>query len=210
MKIPPAFGLYAILTDPVKGYEYMTKLFVACKIAFIQLRMKNEPIDLIRKTAEKLRSITEGSTSKLIINDFPDVAAAVGADGVHIGQEDIPYVKARSLMEPGAIIGLSTHSPAQIRDACGLKPDYVGIGPVFSTPTKKKPDPVIGIDGMKAMLALAAVPAVVIGGIDLTNFRSVLDAGAENFCMVRALMRSKSPEETLKKVLSVYREYYPL
>jgi thiamine-phosphate pyrophosphorylase len=210
MEIPSAFGLYAILTDPVKGCEYMAGLFVANEIAFIQLRMKNEPMDLIRKTAEKLRSITEGSASRLIINDFPDVAAASGADGVHIGQEDMPYKKARSLMGPGAIIGLSTHTRAQMLDACKLKPDYVGIGPVFITPTKTKPDPVIGIEGMKAMLAAATVPAVVIGGIDLTNLRSVLDAGAKNFCMVRALMRSGNPEKTLKNVLSVYREYYPL
>jgi thiamine-phosphate pyrophosphorylase len=210
MKIPPVFGLYAILTDPLKGYEYTARLFVDYRVAFIQLRMKNEPMDVVMKTAEKLCLITAGSASHLIINDHPEIAAAVGAGGVHLGQEDMPYEKARSLVGPEAVIGLSTHSPAQVREASRLRPDYIGIGPVFSTPTKKKPDPVVGIDGMKTMLGLAAVPAVVIGGIDLNTLRAVLDAGAANFCMVRALMQQGNPEKTLKNVLSVYREYYPL
>jgi thiamine-phosphate pyrophosphorylase len=209
MKIPETFGLYAILTDPVKGYEYTAKLFVDHKIAFIQLRIKNEPIAVIRKTAENLRSITAGSASRLIINDFPDVTAATGADGVHIGQCDMPYKKARLIAGPDAVIGISTHSPDQTLRACRLKPDYIGIGPVYPTPTKEKPDRVIGIEGMKEMLALATVPAVVIGGIDMTNLRDVLNAGARNFCMVRQLMRAEDPEKTLKEALNIYKEYRP-
>jgi len=210
MKIPETFGLYAILTDPVKGYEYTAKLFVDCKIAFIQLRMKKEPENVIRKTAEKLLAITAGSCSKLIINDYPDIAADAGAGGVHLGQDDMPYEKARAIVGPSAIIGISTHSPEQTRSACTLKPDYIGIGPVYPTPTKAKPDRVIGIDGMKKMLTLATVPAVAIGGIDLSNLREVLDAGARNFCMVRQLMQTENPENGLKKALKIYGEYYPL
>jgi thiamine-phosphate pyrophosphorylase len=210
MKIPETFGLYGILTDPVKGYEYTAELFVDYRIAFIQLRMKKEPENVIRKTAQRLRLITESSVSKLIINDYPDIAADAGAGGVHLGQEDMPYEKARSIVGPDSVIGISTHSPDQTLKVCTLKPDYVGIGPVFITPTKKKPDPVIGIDGMKAMLATATVPAVVIGGIDLANLRNVLDAGAKNFCMVRQLMLSENPEKPLKEALKIYREYCPL
>ena len=209
MKIPETFGLYAILTDPVKGYEYTAKLFVDHKIAFIQLRIKNQPIAVIRKTAEKLRLITAGSASRLIINDFPDVAAAAGADGVHIGQDDMPYEKTRSIIGPNAVIGISTHTPDQTLRACALKPDYIGIGPVYPTPTKNSPDAVIGINGMKEMLALATVPAVVIGGIDMTNLRDMLNAGARNFCMVRQLMRAEDPEKVLKEVSNIYKEYYP-
>jgi len=210
MKIPMVFGLYAILTDPVKGYEYTARLFVDHTISFIQLRMKIEPIDIIRKTAEKLCSITAGSASRLIINDYPEIAAQAGACGVHIGQDDMPYEKARSIVGAGAVIGISTHSPGQTRRACMLKPDYIGIGPVYPTPTKTRPDPVTGIDGMKEMLSLATVPAVVIGGIDCLNLREVLAAGARNFCMVRQLMQADDPEKILKEVLSIYKEYYPL
>ena len=210
MKIPETFGLYAILTDPVKGYEYTAKLFIDHRIAFIQLRMKKEPENVIRKTAERLLTITAGSASRLIINDYPEIAAQAGAAGVHIGQDDMPYEKARSIVGPGAIIGISTHSPGQTLKACMLKPDYIGIGPVYPTPTKTRPDPVIGIDGMKEMLSLATVPAVVIGGIDCLNLRGVLAAGARNFCMVRQLMHADDPEKILKEALTLYKEYYPL
>lgn len=209
MKIPETFGLYAILTDPVKGYEYTAKLLVDHRIAFVQLRMKNAPLDVIRRTAEKLHLITAGSDSRLIINDDPDIALDACADGVHLGQDDMPYEKARAIVGPEAVIGLSTHSPEQTRIACALKPDYIGIGPVYPTPTKAKPDPVIGIEVMKTMLSLATVPAVAIGGIDLKNLREVLDAGAKNFCMVRQLMRSANPEKVLLKALKIHREYYP-
>jgi thiamine-phosphate pyrophosphorylase len=209
MKIPETFGLYAILTDPVKGYEYITKLFVDRKVAFIQLRMKKEPECVIRKTAEKLLAITAGSSSKFIINDSPEIAAQVGAHGVHLGRDDMPYTTARSIVGPDAIIGLSTHSPDQTTFACALKPDYIGIGPVYATPTKVIPDPVLGIDGMKKMLARATVPAVAIGGIDLSNLRDVLTAGARNFCMVRQLMQAADPEKILKKIFTIYKEYYP-
>ena len=210
MKIPPAFGLYAILTDPLKGYEYTAKLFVDYRIPFIQLRMKKEPAEVIRSVADTLRSITEGSASLLIINDHPEIAAAAGAGGVHLGQDDMPYEQARSIVGPDSVIGISTHSPSQTRSACTLKPDYIGIGPVYPTPTKVNPDRVIGIDGMKEMLTLATVPAIAIGGIDLTNLREVLDAGARNFCMVRQLMQAEKPEKILKDTLKVFGEYYPL
>lgn len=207
MKIPERFGFYAIMSDPLKGYDYMARLFVDYQIAFIQLRMKNTPIDAIRKQAEIVFKITEGSNSHFIINDFPEIAATVGADGVHIGQEDMAYDKARSIVGANAVVGISTHSPDQTRLACGLNPDYIGIGPVFPTPTKAKPDKVIGVDGMKAMLSLATVPAVAIGGIDLSNLHAILDAGANNFCMVRQLMSVDDPERTLKQVLKIYKEY---
>lgn len=209
MKIPETFGLYAILTDPVRGYEYTAKLFADFRLPFIQLRMKKEPEDVIRKTAEKLLTIIAGSGSRLIINDHPDIAAAVCAAGVHVGQDDMPYENARRIVGPGAIIGISTHTPEQTLKACTLRPDYIGIGPVYATPTKNKPDPVIGIHGMKAMLAAATIPAVVIGGIDLTTLREVLDAGAKNFCMVRPLMKARHPEKPLIEALKIYREYYP-
>jgi thiamine-phosphate pyrophosphorylase len=206
-KTPSSFGLYAILTDPSKGYEYMTRLFVDYQIAFIQLRMKKESQEIIKLTAEKLLKIIDGSNSRLIINDSPEIAAQVNAHGVHIGQHDIPYEKARSIAGETSIIGISTHSPFQTIKACALMPDYIGVGPVFPTPTKVNPDPVITINGLKEMLAQTTVPAVAIGGIDLSNLRDVLFAGAKNFCMVRQLMNAVNPENTLKEVLAIYREY---
>ncbi|MBN1130179.1 MAG: thiamine phosphate synthase [Chitinispirillaceae bacterium] len=208
MEIPNTFGLYAILTDPVKGYEYMTRLLVDHGASFIQLRMKQEPAGTILANAERLRAITAGSGSRLIINDHPGIAAKVNADGVHLGQEDLPFADARAIVGPNAIIGLSTHSPAQTIAACALRPEYIGVGPVFPTPTKAKADPALGLDGMKTMLAAATVPAVAIGGIDLTNLRDVLSAGARNFCMVRQLMQAKEPEKVLMEVGKICGEFF--
>ncbi len=200
MKIHSPFGLYAILTDPVKGYEYMAKLFVDHRVAFIQLRMKKEPVDVIKYNAEKLHAIIAGTSSRFIINDYPEIAAQIGSDGVHIGQSDRPYAEVRALMGQSAIIGISTHSSKQTITACAMHPDYIGIGPVYPTPTKENADPVIGIIGLQRMLAVATVPAVAIGGIDLANLRKVLDAGAQNFCMVRQLMKADDPEKVLKEI----------
>jgi thiamine-phosphate pyrophosphorylase len=208
MPFAATFGFYAILTDPLRGYEYCTEVLVNAEIPFVQLRIKDRPESEILPIAKKMRSITQGTGTKLIINDFPEVARACEADGVHIGQGDMSISDVRRVVGPDTIIGLSTHSPDQTIAACTLQPDYIGIGPVFPTPTKKKHDPVIGIEGMKAMLAVATVPAVVIGGIDLTNINEVLDAGAVNFCMVRQFTRSAEPEKTVAEIMRVRSGYF--
>ncbi len=209
MPIPAQFGFYAILTNPLRGYEHCTEILVDAGIAFVQLRIKDTAPTDILPVAVMMRKITLGSSTRLIINDSPDIAWACGADGVHIGQEDMQYDAARKIVGPDAVVGISTHSPDQTKAACRLCPDYIGVGPVFPTPTKMNPDPVIGIDGMKSMLAAATVPAVAIGGIDLTNLRRVLDAGAKNFCMVRQFTQSKNPEKVIREIRRVYAEFYP-
>ncbi|MFP4163012.1 MAG: thiamine phosphate synthase [Chitinispirillaceae bacterium] len=205
----PDFGFYSVLTDPIRGYKYMTELLVDYQIPFVQLRVKNAPRDFIREKALDMRRITEGSQTRLIINDDPHIAAEVDADGVHVGQDDMPYEQVKELVGENKIIGLSTHSPLQTIEACRYKPHYIGIGPVFPTPTKKNPDPVIGLEGMKAMLSKTTVPGVCIGGIDLENLPLVLEAGAVNFCMVRQFTGSENPERVLKEILKIYGEFYP-
>jgi thiamine-phosphate pyrophosphorylase len=207
VKIPSHFGFYGILTEPVRGYEYLTEVFVAHEIALVQLRIKDAPSAHIGSIAGKLRRLTVGTKTKLIINDDPDLAACVGADGVHIGQNDASYQDARKIVGEKAIIGVSTHTVMQAKQACALFPDYIGVGPVFPTPTKKAPDPVIGVETMSAMLSAAAVPAVAIGGITLENLPDVLRAGARNFCMVRPLNQSEEPEKVLKEILKLYGDF---
>jgi thiamine-phosphate pyrophosphorylase len=202
--LPPRFGFYSVLTDPLKGYDYMTSLLVDNGVRLVQLRMKDAPEDVVIDTALRMRKITDGSGTLLIINDSPRIAVEVGADGSHIGQNDMQYEQARSIAGDDMIIGISTHSTQQATDACLKRPDYIGAGPVFPTPTKKIPDPTIGIDGMKEILKVSAVPAVCIGGIDLKNLPQVLEAGAENFCMVRQFTQSGNPGQVLKEILRIY------
>ncbi len=202
------FGFYAILTNPVKGYEYLANVCVEYEVPFVQLRMKVATEYEALLIAEKLRYITENSSTRLIINDFPWVAVDSAADGVHVGQDDMPYDEVLEIVGLDMIIGVSTHNPDQTEKACEKRPDYIGIGPVFATPTKKIPDPVLGLEGMKKMVEKATVPAVCIGGISLELLPEVLKAGAKNFCMVRPVCDSPNPAKIIKKILAVYNEHF--
>lgn len=194
-------GFYGILTNPVVGYEKLTEIMVEKGIRIIQLRMKDVPEEELLAVAGKLRPLIPSSV-KFIINDSAAVAKECGADGVHLGQGDMAYEAARELLGKDAIIGLSTHNPTQTRAACALNPDYIGVGPVYATPTKKIPDPVLGISGMQAMLAVATVPAVCLGGIDHDNVDSVLQGGAQNICAVRCVNASLAPGAELDRMLA--------
>jgi thiamine-phosphate pyrophosphorylase len=200
-----SFGFYAILTNPVIGYGRLAGILVKYGVPFLQLRMKDASRNDVWRTARALRTITAGSGTRFIINDDPRLAADIGADGVHLGQTDMGYADARRVVGDDAIIGLSTHNRDQMRAACECNPDYVGVGPVFSTPTKKTPDPTIGIQGMRDLLGIATVPAVAIGGITVENLAEVVGAGAQNFSLVRPLNESRNPEAVLKQILEAYR-----
>jgi len=199
---------YGILSEPLLGHERLAEAMVEKGIPFIQLRMKNAPPTALLAVARSLRRIIPAEI-RFIVDDDPRVARDSGADGVHLGQQDMPLAQARGLLGPEALIGLSTHDPAQTRAACALAPDYIGVGPVFATPTKEKPDPVIGLDGMAAMLSLATVPAVVLGGIDLSNAGAVLRAGARNLSAVRCVNRAPDPGAVLDRFLGLLREAAP-
>jgi thiamine-phosphate pyrophosphorylase len=129
----------------------------------------------------------------LIINDRPDIALAVGADGVHLGQDDLPSEAARSLLGPDAIIGLSTHNIAQVQAAAKLPIDYIAIGPIFATATKVNPEPTVGLDGLRRVRELiGAVPLVAIGGITTDNAAQVIAAGADAVAVVSALLTGQA------------------
>lgn len=138
--MPDEFGLYLVLTDPVAGYEYCTEAAVETGVCYVQLRMKRRPRSKILEMAKRLRRITAGSTTRFIVNDDVEVARQCGADGVHVGQDDMTLDEARRRWpEPGKIFGLSTHNEEQEASARKLAPDYVGVGPVYPTSTKDKP-----------------------------------------------------------------------
>jgi thiamine-phosphate pyrophosphorylase len=206
MAIPVDFGFYGILTNPVVGYERLAEIMVQCFVPFIQLRMKDTPKKTILKKARSIRKITQGTQSRFIINDNPLLALESGADGVHLGQEDTSYEKAREILGPNSIIGISTHTVEQTISACAINPDYIGIGPVFSSATKKEADPTIGIDGLKKMLQKATVPAVAIGGISQYNARLVIDAGARNVAAIGCITQSADPANPLEQLIRVIEE----
>lgn len=202
------FGLYVILTDPVAGYAACAEAAVAEGIRFLQLRMKNRPPEEVLHTAGVIRRITHGSGTLFIVNDDVRIAAEAGADGVHLGQSDMDIEKARRIWgEPEKIYGLSTHSRLQAETAAAAHPDYIGVGPVFKTPTKAMPDPVLGLEEMGGIIRAIDVPAVAIGGINETNLAAVLARGAVNFAAVRPVMQSPEPRMVIGNLMRIWMDH---
>jgi len=157
----------------------------------IQLREKHASPDEFYRAAEKALEIARSYGVKIIINDRVDIALALKADGVHLGQDDLPPAGARKLLGNQAIIGYSTHNTSQILAAREFPVDYLAIGPIFETNSKENPDPVVGLDGLSLVRqALGEFPLVAIGGITETNFKAVLAAGADSVAVIGSLLSS--------------------
>jgi len=202
-----AFGLYLVMTDPVAGYEACAAAAVRCGVRYLQLRMKEAPRDAVLETALRVREITLGSDTLFIVNDDVTIARDVDADGVHLGQRDLSLDEARRLWPaPGKRFGLSTHNERQALLASRLSPDYIGVGPVFATPTKAVPDPVLGLERMASIVRSSPVAAVVLGGIDGGNLAEVLRRGARNFCVMRAVNRRPDPETAIRELQCIWRQ----
>jgi thiamine-phosphate pyrophosphorylase len=200
------FGLYLVMTDPVAGYDACAAAAVRCGVRYLQLRMKGAQRDAVLETAHRVRAITRGSGTLFIVNDDVAIARDADADGVHLGQGDMSIDAARRLWPvQGKRFGLSTHDERQAVLASRLSPDYIGVGPVFATPTKAVPDPVLGPGRMASIVRSSPVPAVAIGGIDLGNLAEVLRRGARNFCVVRAVNRRPDPETAIRELQGVWR-----
>lgn len=156
---------------------------------FVQLREKNRQALDFYNEAKAALTIARQRGIQLIINDRADIALALGASGVHLGQDDLPPDAARKLLGEKFIIGYSTHNVAQAIAAASLPVDYVAIGPIFETGTKANPDPTVGLDGLRTVRdAVGQTPLVAIGGITLENAPSVIEAGADSVAVISALL----------------------
>jgi thiamine-phosphate pyrophosphorylase len=156
----------------------------------IQLREKNMTVREMVEVGSKLQELARRYCATFIINDHVDVALAIDADGVHLGQDDLSVSEARAKLGSKKIIGLSTHSLEQALAAAALPLDYLGVGPVFTTPTKPEALPV-GLELVANVSRRLTVPFVAIGGIDETNLEQVLDAGASNVAVIRAVVAAE-------------------
>jgi thiamine-phosphate pyrophosphorylase len=205
-----AFGLYLVLTSPVAGYDACMAAAVERGVRYVQLRMKDARREDVISVGKRLADIARGSTTKLIINDDVEVARAVDADGLHVGQSDMSIEIARQLWPASQrkVFGLSTHDEVQATRAEVLSPDYIGVGPIFPTPTKRIPDPVLGIERAAAIVRRAHRPCVAIGGLDADNLTAVLEAGISNFAVVRYVCTHPRPAEPIAALVACWRERY--
>ena len=195
------FGMYLVMTNPVVGYVRCCEAAVKAGVRMLQLRMKDAPREDVVAVARELRKITAGSETRLIVNDDPAAAAEAEADGVHVGQTDMPVAEVRRLYPSLGIVGKSTHSLAQAIAAQDESPDYIGVGPVWATPTKKIPDPTLGVPNAVAMMRASKCPAVAIGGIvDEAHVSELAAAGFANFAVVRAVCASDDPYSAILRL----------
>lgn len=167
-------------------------------VTCVQLREKEcETRDFI-EIAQRLKSIADKYSVPLIINDRIDIALAVDAAGVHIGQSDMPYVLARQLLGEDKIIGLSVETLEEAIEANSLDVDYIGISPLFSTNTKSNTKAPFELEGAKQVVAISKHPTVAIGGINLENTTAVMRTGVNGIAVVSAIVSASNPKENAK------------
>jgi thiamine-phosphate pyrophosphorylase len=185
--------LYLVCDARPGGRELLNVLSAALAggVDVVQLREKQMDDKALTAVAREAAELCAQAGALLIVNDRPAVALAAGADGVHVGQEDMPIAQARALVGEDLLIGLSTHAPAEI-DAAG-EADYLGVGPVYATPTKPG-RPAVGLELVRYAAAYAPRPFFAIGGIARPNIGAVLDAGATRVAVVRAIAEAGDPE----------------
>jgi thiamine-phosphate pyrophosphorylase len=190
--------LYPITDRRLSGLSHAEQVARLCDggARLVQLREKRlSPREFYQEAGEALR-VARARGVKLIINDRADIALALGADGVHLGQDDMPPEAARTLLGEGAVIGFSTHNVEQAIAAARLPVDYIAIGPVFATTSKQNPDPQVGLEGARRVReAVGCVPLVAIGGVTRENAPAVLASGADSVAVISALLDPEDPSE---------------
>jgi thiamine-phosphate pyrophosphorylase len=152
-----------------------------------QYRDKTAPGRDLYHQAEQLRQAAHDRGATFIVNDRCDVALAVEADGVHLGQDDLPLSLAKAVMGPNKLIGISTHTSEQVREATAGGADYVGFGPIFSTASKTNHEPVVGVEGLRQARLLTPLPIFAIGGITVASAEGIMHAGADGIAVMSAV-----------------------
>lgn len=195
--------LYPITDRRLSGLTHAEQVARLCEggARLLQLRAKRLAArEFYAEVVEALR-VARLFGARLVVNDRVDVALAAGADGVHLGQDDVPPDVARALLGEGKIVGFSTHGVEQAVAAARLPVDYIAIGPVFNTSSKENPDPIVGLEGVARVRAAVgrAVKLVAIGGITAETAPSVLAAGADSVAVIGALVNTDDPPEITRR-----------
>ena len=192
--------LYAIIdaarVDTISPVE-MAELLLDAGVKLIQYRNKNGSSRRLFETSRQIADRVRAAGGIFIVNDRADVALLAGADGVHVGQDDLPVELARRVLEaPGVlakprpgIIGCSTHNLEQVREADSTSADYIAFGPVFATQSKQKPDALVGLDDLRAARKATRKPIAAIGGITLASVTAVIEAGADSVALIGDLVK---------------------
>jgi thiamine-phosphate pyrophosphorylase len=198
-------GLYIILDPsvcPARPLVDVLTMGAEAGASLFQYRNKTASMKDAYLEALLLRQAATNAGVRLIINDRCDLALAVDADGVHLGQDDLPLNLAREIMGPDKLIGISTHNPDQVREATAGKPDYLGFGPIFKPGSKQDHDPVVGLEGLREIRGLTSLPVFAIGGIHIEQAGAVIQAGANGVAVISAILKAPDISHAVKAFLS--------
>lgn len=196
-------GIYALTSErhsPGHSNIEVASEILASGVRILQYREKTKKVRPMYEECLVLRAMTEQYGALFIINDHLDLALAVGADGVHIGQDDLPLSKVRDIVGPHLLIGVSTHSPAQAKAAVNGGADYLGVGPLFATKTKIDVCQPVGLDYLKYVVNNLSIPFVAIGGIKEHNLAKVLKAGARTVALVTEIVGDSDISGKIKRL----------
>jgi thiamine-phosphate pyrophosphorylase len=198
-------GLYIILDPSVCPGRSLTDVLkdaIKAGARLFQYRNKSASMKEAYAEALALRQVALEAGVTFIVNDRCDLALAVDADGVHLGQGDLPLDLARKVMGPNKLIGISTHNPDQVRGATAGRPDYLGFGPVFKPGSKQDHDPVVGLEGLRAIRRLTSLPVFAIGGIQMDQAEEVMRAGANGIAVISAVLKAPDISQAVKSFLA--------
>ena len=197
--------LYAILdatpAQPLDSLVSLANKFADAGVQLIQLRAKRITPRQFQEIATTLIAATTKNV-RIIINDRPDIASITHAAGVHVGQEDLPVESARHICPPPQWVGISTHNLDQLRAAAETSADYIAVGPIYPTTTKENPDPVVGLDLIRAAKKLTPKPIVAIGGITINSAAEVFQAGADSVAIISDLVNAPDPFQRAREYLA--------
>jgi thiamine-phosphate pyrophosphorylase len=194
-------GLYVILDESRASLHSLEEVLQKCagtEVTLVQYRNKTGSGREAYQHAVKLQKIAVECGVPFLINDRCDLALAVEADGVHLGQSDLPLALARDLLGPNRIIGISTHRKEEVVEATMGGADYIGFGPIFPTLTKANHDPVVGIEGLQHIRSLTSLPIFAIGGITPRSVPSLIEAGANGVAVASAILNAQTIQQAIR------------
>ncbi|MGD1330800.1 thiamine phosphate synthase [Vibrio harveyi] len=200
-----AYRLYLVTDDQqdLATLKRVVKKAVEGGVTMVQVREKHGDVRAFIERAQAVKDILKDTDVPLIINDRVDVALAVDADGVHLGQSDMPAIIARELIGPNKILGLSIENEEQLAEADSLPIDYIGLSAIFATPTKTNTKKFWGIDGLKMALETTSLPIVAIGGINESNIPQLSATGVHGLALVSAICHADDPKAASEYLLGL-------
>ncbi len=198
-------GLYIILDPsvyPARPLVGVLRTAAEAGAFLFQYRNKAASMKDAYLEALALRDAAAEAGALFIVNDRCDLAMAVNADGVHLGQGDLLLNLARKVMGPEKLIGISTHNADQVREATAGKPDYLGFGPIFTPGSKQDHDPVVGLEGLRTIRSLTTLPVFAIGGIQVDQVEEVMRAGADGVAVISAILKTPNVSHAVSSFLA--------